>query len=121
MSMRGTAILLSPLRKPLEGAVLIRGLLRESEIEIGARNRPTKPHGYMPRASGYPANPERHLDEEVRVAQKSVCSRLPAPCTAIRLPHADLNFVLELREPRPQASDIAAANCMLRHLFSAAR
>ena len=59
MSMRGTAILLSPLRKPLEGAVLIRGLLRESEIEIGARNRPTKPYGYMPRASGYPANPER--------------------------------------------------------------
>ena len=84
MSMRGTAILLSPLRKPLEGAVLIRGLLRESEIEIGARNRPTKPHGYMPRASRYPANPERHLDEEVRVAQKSVSSRLPAPCTAIR-------------------------------------
>ena len=37
------------------------------------------------------------------------------------LPHADLNFVLELREPRPQASDIAAANRMLRHLFSAAR
>ena len=36
MSMRGRAILLSPLRKPLEGAVLIRGLLRESEIEICA-------------------------------------------------------------------------------------
>jgi len=37
------------------------------------------------------------------------------------LPHADLNLVLKLREPRPQSSDIAAANRMLRHLFSAAR
>src|SRR5665811_176506 len=37
------------------------------------------------------------------------------------LPRADMHLVLELREPRPQSSDIAAANSMLRHLFSAAR
>ena len=37
-------------------------------------------------------------------------------------PHgARTNHRNSLREPRPQASDIAAANCMLRHLFSAAR
>src|ERR1700720_4204519 len=37
------------------------------------------------------------------------------------MPRADLHLVLELRDPRPQSSDIAAANRMLRHLFSAAR
>src|SRR4029453_18547509 len=37
------------------------------------------------------------------------------------LPRADFHLVLELRKPRPQSSDIAAANCMLRHFFSAAR
>src|SRR5258708_37167037 len=37
------------------------------------------------------------------------------------MPRADLHLVLELTEPCPQSSDIAAANSMLRHLFSAAR
>ena len=36
------------------------------------------------------------------------------------LPRADQHLVLELREPRPQSGDIAAANRCL-HLFSAAR
>src|SRR5258708_944245 len=34
---------------------------------------------------------------------------------------ANLRLFHELRKPRPQSSDIAAANRMLRHLFSAAR
>src|SRR6202171_5728502 len=37
------------------------------------------------------------------------------------MPRADLHLVLELTEPCPQSSDIAAENRMLRHLFSAAR